>query len=100
MATSATVRISGKFHCLHEADAVLQSGNLHLNVIADAYTPEIEAALEPFVYELVGELHQRSLMAKKTNGHPRPSQIQGFGFSRARHWCSQDTRFALYEERN
>jgi FAD/FMN-containing dehydrogenase len=65
MATSVTVRISGKFHCLHEADAVLQSGNLHLNVIADAYTPEIEAALEPFVYELVGELHQRSLMAKK-----------------------------------
>ena len=29
-------------------------GNLHLNVVAAAYTPEIEAALEPFVYELVG----------------------------------------------
>jgi len=28
-------------------------GNLHLNVIADAYTPEIQDALEPFVYELV-----------------------------------------------
>jgi (R)-2-hydroxyglutarate---pyruvate transhydrogenase len=28
-------------------------GNLHLNVIAAAYTPEIEAALEPFIYELV-----------------------------------------------
>ncbi|KAI0348638.1 FAD-binding domain-containing protein [Trametopsis cervina] len=28
-------------------------GNLHLNVIAAAYTPEIEEALEPFVYELV-----------------------------------------------
>ncbi|THH20002.1 hypothetical protein EW146_g1267 [Bondarzewia mesenterica] len=28
-------------------------GNLHLNIIAAAYTPEIEAALEPFVYELV-----------------------------------------------
>ncbi|CAL1696048.1 unnamed protein product [Somion occarium] len=28
-------------------------GNLHLNVVAAAYTPEIEAALEPFVYELV-----------------------------------------------
>ncbi|GBE78316.1 FAD-binding domain-containing protein [Sparassis latifolia] len=27
--------------------------NLHLNIVADAYTPEIEAALEPFVYELV-----------------------------------------------
>ncbi|KAI0704906.1 hypothetical protein BC835DRAFT_1261778 [Cytidiella melzeri] len=30
-------------------------GNLHLNVIAAAFTPEIEAALEPFVYELVSK---------------------------------------------
>ncbi|OCH96511.1 FAD-binding domain-containing protein [Obba rivulosa] len=30
-------------------------GNLHLNVVADAYTPEVEAALEPFVYELVAK---------------------------------------------
>ena len=30
-------------------------GNLHLNVVAAQYTPEIEAALEPFVYELVGK---------------------------------------------
>jgi len=28
---------------------------LHLNIAAAAYTPEIESALEPFVYELVGE---------------------------------------------
>jgi len=28
-------------------------GNLHLNIIAHAYTPEIQDALEPFVYELV-----------------------------------------------
>ncbi|KAL0575996.1 D-lactate ferricytochrome c oxidoreductase [Marasmius crinis-equi] len=28
-------------------------GNLHLNVIANAYTEEIQNALEPFVYELV-----------------------------------------------
>ncbi|KAH9064059.1 FAD-binding domain-containing protein [Lactarius vividus] len=28
-------------------------GNLHLNIVAAAYTQEIEAALEPFVYELV-----------------------------------------------
>jgi len=31
-------------------------GNLHLNVIADAYTAEIEEALEPFIYELVASL--------------------------------------------
>lgn len=30
-------------------------GNLHLNIVAAAYTQEIQDALEPFVYELVGE---------------------------------------------
>lgn len=30
-------------------------GNLHLNIVADSYTQEIQDALEPFVYELVGE---------------------------------------------
>jgi len=29
-------------------------GNLHLNVVAQAYTQEIQDALEPFVYEVVG----------------------------------------------
>lgn len=33
----------------------ITTGNLHLNVIADAYTPEIQAALEPYIYEVVGE---------------------------------------------
>lgn len=35
------------------ADSI--TGNLHLNVVAEKYSPEVEAALEPFVYELVGE---------------------------------------------
>lgn len=30
-------------------------GNLHLNVVASAYTQEIQDALEPYVYEVVGE---------------------------------------------
>lgn len=30
------------------------AGNLHLNVVAEVYSKEIEEALEPFVYELVG----------------------------------------------
>ncbi|KAH9937580.1 FAD-binding domain-containing protein [Fomitopsis serialis] len=38
-------------------------GNLHLNVVANAYTPEIEAALEPFVYELVAK-YQGSISAE------------------------------------
>lgn len=29
-------------------------GNLHINVIADAYTKEVEELLEPFIYEVVG----------------------------------------------
>ena len=32
------------------------SGNLHLNIVADTYSDEIQAALEPFVYELVGKI--------------------------------------------
>ena len=28
---------------------------MHINITAAAYTPEIESALEPFLYELVGE---------------------------------------------
>jgi FAD/FMN-containing dehydrogenase len=34
--------------------AHVTSGNLHLNVIADSYTPEIQNALEPYIYEVVG----------------------------------------------
>ena len=30
------------------------AGNLHLNVIAEVWSTEVEEALEPFVYELVG----------------------------------------------
>jgi hypothetical protein len=30
-------------------------GNLHLNVVADSYMPEIQAALEPYIYQVVGE---------------------------------------------
>lgn len=41
----------------------MQPGNLHLNVIADSYTPEIEAALEPFVYELVGGFRDCCILA-------------------------------------
>jgi len=33
---------------------MFMAGNLHLNVIAEVYSKEIEEALEPFVYELVG----------------------------------------------
>jgi FAD/FMN-containing dehydrogenase len=35
----------------------LQPGNIHLNIVAAAYTQEITDALEPFIFELVGEQH-------------------------------------------
>jgi len=38
-------------------------GNLHLNIIAEAFTRKIEAALEPFVYELV-QSHNGSISAE------------------------------------
>ncbi|KIK71133.1 hypothetical protein GYMLUDRAFT_33265 [Collybiopsis luxurians FD-317 M1] len=38
-------------------------GNLHLNIVANAYTPEIQDALEPFIYELVAS-HRGSVSAE------------------------------------
>ncbi|KAG5644747.1 hypothetical protein DXG03_007876 [Asterophora parasitica] len=38
-------------------------GNLHLNVVANSYTPEIQAALEPYVYEVVAS-HRGSISAE------------------------------------
>ena len=43
------------FHCALEIMRWLILGNLHLNIIAAAYTPEIQGCLEPFIYELVGK---------------------------------------------
>lgn len=47
-------------HSLHNNPASQSTssqhiGNLHLNIVAEDYTPEVTTALEPFVYELVGE---------------------------------------------
>lgn len=36
-------------------------GNLHLNIVADAYLPEIQAALEPYIYEVVGKWRRHLL---------------------------------------
>ncbi|KAG8747261.1 hypothetical protein FRC10_001877 [Ceratobasidium sp. 414] len=38
-------------------------GNLHINVVADAYIPEVEEALEPFVFEVV-QTHKGSISAE------------------------------------
>ncbi|TFK41008.1 hypothetical protein BDQ12DRAFT_678737 [Crucibulum laeve] len=38
-------------------------GNLHLNIVADAYLPEIEDALEPYIYQVVAS-HRGSISAE------------------------------------
>lgn len=35
--------------------AELTPGNLHINIVAKAYTDEVESAIEPYVYEVVCE---------------------------------------------
>ncbi|KAF8272887.1 FAD-binding domain-containing protein [Lactarius quietus] len=50
-------------------------GNLHLNIVAAAYTDEIEAALEPFVYELVSS-YKGSISAEHGIGVMKTHAIQ------------------------
>ncbi|KAH6917236.1 D2HGD protein [Coprinopsis sp. MPI-PUGE-AT-0042] len=50
-------------------------GNLHLNVIAHSFQPEIEAALEPYIYEVVQNLRgsisaEHGIGAMKTHALP------------------------------
>ena len=33
---------------------LIRSGNLHLNIIANKYTDEVEKIIEPYIYEIVG----------------------------------------------
>ena len=42
------------FEYFHELFNHSSLGNLHLNIVADAYLPEIQEALEPYIYEVVG----------------------------------------------
>jgi len=34
---------------------MLTSGNLHINIVANGYSDEMESVIEPYIYELVGE---------------------------------------------
>lgn len=47
------VRGYGLLEYLNQLNRLL--GNLHLNVVAKDYSPEIQAALEPYIYEVVCE---------------------------------------------
>ena len=73
------------------------AGNLHLNIAAAAYTQEIESALEPFVYELVGESLEFALVICVRKLIWFASLLQGIDFCRAWHWSHEDPRNALFE---
>jgi hypothetical protein len=76
------------------------TGNLHLNIIADAYTPEITNALEPFVYEVVGKNLRRSqFISDYENQLFFFSLQQGFHFSRTWDRFDEDARPPLFKER-
>ncbi|KAG8903886.1 hypothetical protein FRB99_002622 [Tulasnella sp. 403] len=49
-------------------------GNIHINVIADAYTREIEELLEPFIYEVVSS-HRGSISAEHGIGRMKPNHL-------------------------
>ena len=52
MVISATVGQRHPYSTAHILDIL--EGNLHLNVVTQAYSQEIQDALEPFIYEVVG----------------------------------------------
>ncbi|KIO25753.1 hypothetical protein M407DRAFT_24911 [Tulasnella calospora MUT 4182] len=49
-------------------------GNLHINVIAETYTKEIEELLEPFIYEVVAS-HRGSISAEHGIGKMKPQHL-------------------------
>ena len=67
-----------------------------MNVVAAAYTPEIEAALEPFVYELVGEYFQG--FKKHGSTSLSSSFVQGIGVRRTWDWSHEDACPTIFEE--
>lgn len=78
----------------------LHSGNIHLNVIADDYSDDVEDALEPFVYELVCELLSPPFPARTPLIISTLSSIlQRIHFRRTRHRTDESACLALLQER-
>ncbi|KAG9007220.1 hypothetical protein FRB93_008043 [Tulasnella sp. JGI-2019a] len=49
-------------------------GNLHINVVADSYSKELEELLEPFVFEIVAS-HRGSISAEHGIGSMKPKHL-------------------------
>jgi len=63
-------------------------GNLHLNVVANAYSPEIADALEPYIYEVVAS-HRGSISAEHGIGAMK---------THALHYSKKRCQYSLDEE--
>jgi (R)-2-hydroxyglutarate---pyruvate transhydrogenase len=71
------------------------SGNLHLNVVANSYTPEIQDALEPYIYEIVGRYFEMIHLYLTQHYN---SITQRVHISRAWNRVYEDPRAPLLEE--
>ncbi|KAF9458212.1 hypothetical protein BDZ94DRAFT_1292129 [Collybia nuda] len=63
-------------------------GNLHLNIVADSYTPEIQTALEPFIFEIVAS-YRGSISAEHGIGAMK---------THALHYSKSDVSIALMKK--
>ncbi|KAH8120087.1 FAD-binding domain-containing protein [Phellopilus nigrolimitatus] len=71
-------------------------GNLHLNIVADTYSPEVQDALEPFVYELVGS-YRGSISAEHGIGLMKTHALQYSKDKVSRDWMKKIKN--LFDER-
>ena len=85
---------------MFETSAILSHlpGNLHLNVVAKAYTPEIQSALEPFVYELVGMYFVLNLFLVHNSFSWPFSALQGICVCRTWNWGNENACSSLLQE--
>ncbi|EJD51392.1 FAD-binding domain-containing protein [Auricularia subglabra TFB-10046 SS5] len=63
-------------------------GNLHLNIVADSYSDEIAAALEPFVFELVAS-YRGSVSAEHGIGSSKVGALQYSKGETSRLWMKK-----------
>lgn len=83
---------------------VVTPGNLHLNIVADSYTPEIQEALEPYIYEVVGKylntgfLFHSDLSSASYRGSVSAEHGIGAMKTHALHYSKSDTSIALMKK--
>lgn len=74
----------------------LWTGNLHLNIVADAFLPEIQDALEPYIYEVVRKLAPSCVDMELPDSINRISTR--LCLCRAWYRCDEDPRSSVLQE--